>query len=104
MTFEIKYQTCHEGYCLSWIIMCMKRFVYRLSQDCYLDIDHNVLSAYCRSSSGDSVGFLSSTICTDYLHQTFMERVNLSSTNFLPPKGVGDREKGYKLSHGIPPS
>ena len=48
----------------------MKGFVYRLSQDCYLDIDHNVLSAKCRSPSGDSVHFLSWTICTDYLHQT----------------------------------
>jgi len=61
----------------------MKGFVYCLFQDCCLDIDHNVSSAYCRSSSGDSVDFLSRTICTDYLHQTYMERVNLPSKNFL---------------------
>ena len=63
--------------------MCMKGLIYRLSQDRYLDIDHNVSSTNCRSSSGDSVNFLSRTICTDYLHQTYMKRVNLPSTNFL---------------------
>ena len=78
VTFEV-----HEGYCLSWITMCMKGLIYRLSQDRYLDIDHNVSSTNCRSSSGDSVNFLSRTICTDYLHQTYMKRVNLPSTNFL---------------------
>ena len=78
VTFEV-----HEGYCLSWIIMCVKGLIYCLSQDRYLDIDHNVSSTNCRSSSGDSVNFLSRTICTDYLHQTYMKRVNLPSTNFL---------------------
>ena len=54
---------CHERYQSSWI-MCIKSLVYRLSHDCHYDIDRDVLTAHCRSSSGDSVDLLSRTICT----------------------------------------
>ena len=37
---------------------------YRLSNDCHFDIDRDVSTAHCRSSSGDSVDLLSRTICT----------------------------------------
>ena len=43
--------------------MCLKGFVNRLSHDCPLGIDHDVLTTYCWSSSGDSVDSLSRTIC-----------------------------------------
>ena len=42
----------------------LKGLVYLLSHDCHFDIDYGVLAALCRSSSGDSVGLLSQTICT----------------------------------------
>ena len=35
-----------------------------LSHDCHFDIDRDVLTAHCKSSSGDSVDLLSRTICT----------------------------------------
>ena len=41
--------------------MCIRRFVYRLSHDCHIDIDRDVSTAYCRPSSGDSVDFLRRT-------------------------------------------
>ena len=37
---------------------------YSLSHDCHFDIDHDVSTAHCRSSTGDSVDLLSQTICT----------------------------------------
>ena len=42
----------------------LKGLVYLLSHDCHFNIDYGVLAALCRSSSGDSVGLLSQTICT----------------------------------------
>jgi len=41
-----------------------KGFVNRLSHDCHIDSDRDVSTAFCRSSSGDSVDSLSRTICT----------------------------------------
>ena len=38
--------------------------VNRLSHDCHIDIDRDVSTAYCRSSSGDSVDLVSRTIWT----------------------------------------
>ena len=32
---------------------CIKSLVYRLSHDCNFDIDRDVSTAHCRSSSGD---------------------------------------------------
>ena len=34
---------------------CIKGLVYRLSHDCNFDIDRDVSTAHCRSSSGDGV-------------------------------------------------
>ena len=48
--------------------MCIKGFVYPLSHDCPIYIDRDVSTVYCRSSSGDSVDFLSRT--TVYLFNT----------------------------------
>ena len=42
--------------------MCIKGFVYRLSDDGDLDIDRNVSTASCRTSSGDGVDLLSTTL------------------------------------------
>ena len=42
----------------------MKSCVYRLSHDCHLNIDCNISTAHCRSSSGDSVDLLGETIFT----------------------------------------
>ena len=42
----------------------IKGLVYCSSHDCYFDIDREVSTAACRSSSGDSVDLLSQTICT----------------------------------------
>ena len=36
---------------------------FSLSHDCHFDIDRNVSTAHCTSSSGDSVDLLSQTIC-----------------------------------------
>ena len=44
--------------------MCIKGFVNRLSHDSDLDIERDVSTAYCRSSSGDRVDLLSRTICS----------------------------------------
>ena len=50
-------------YKTSLILHCIKGFTYRFSQDNHLEIDREVLTAYCRSSSGNySVDFR--TICT----------------------------------------
>ena len=46
------------------LLQCIKGFAYRFSHDSHLDIDRKGLTAYCRSSSGDSIGF--GTICTMY--------------------------------------
>ena len=40
-----------------------KGFVYCFSHDCYLDIDCSISTTDCRSSSGNSVNLLRSTIC-----------------------------------------
>ena len=45
--------------------MNIKGFVYRLSQYCHLDTKREVSTAFCRSSSGNSVLLLSTTICTN---------------------------------------
>ena len=43
--------------------MCIKGFVYRLSDDDDLDIDRDVSTASCRTSSGDSVDLRSTILC-----------------------------------------
>ena len=43
---------------------CIKGLVYRFSHDCNFDIDRDVSTAHCRSSSGDGVDLLSRTIFT----------------------------------------
>ena len=50
------YTGCH--------LQCIKGFAYRFSHESHLDIDREGLTAYCRSSSGDSVDF--GTICIMY--------------------------------------
>ena len=50
--------------------MCIKGFVYCLSYDCQIDIDRDVLTTYCRSSSGGSVNSLS--ICATMLADEFI--------------------------------
>jgi len=45
--------------------MNIEGFVYRLSHHCQLDIKREVSTAFCRSSSGNSVILLSTTICTN---------------------------------------
>ena len=45
----------YKGFCLS--LVC-------LSHDCHIDVDHDVPTAYCMSSSSDSVKLLSRTIYT----------------------------------------
>ena len=52
--------------------MNIEGFIYRLSHDCHLDIDHNVSIAYCRSSSGNSVVLLNTTICTNTVVSDFV--------------------------------
>ena len=52
--------------------MNIKGFVYCLSHDCPLDIDRDVSTAYCRSSSGNSVVLLSTTICTNMVVSDFV--------------------------------
>ena len=52
--------------------MNIEGFVYRLSHDCHLDIDRDVSTAYCRSSSGNSVVLLSTTICTNMVVSDFV--------------------------------
>ena len=47
--------------------MYIQGLVYHLSHNCHFDIDRDVLTAHCRSSSGDSVDLLSRTICTTVL-------------------------------------
>ena len=52
--------------------MNIEGFAYRLSHDCHLDIDRDVSTAYCRSSSGNSVVLLSTTICTNMVVSDFV--------------------------------
>ena len=61
--------------------MCIKGLVYHLSHDCHFDIDHDVSTAHCRSSSGDSVGLLSQTICTTVVVSDWW--VSIQSTGTL---------------------
>ena len=46
---------------------------------CPSHIDHDVLTAHCRASSGDSVDFLSQTICTI----TVAIVIGVSQTSFM---------------------
>ena len=39
-------------------------FIVCLTPDCHIDFNRDVLTAYCRSSSGDSVDLLSRTVYT----------------------------------------
>ena len=51
--------------CKAFDMVAHKDFVSRLSHGCHIDIDRDVSTAYCKSSSGDSaVDSLSRTICT----------------------------------------
>ena len=52
--------------------MCIKGFVNRLSHDCHIDIDRNVSTACCRSSSGNTVDLLRRTICTAMVGNIFI--------------------------------
>ena len=52
--------------------MNIEGFVYRLSHDCHLDIDRDVSTAHCRSSSGNSAVLLSTTICTNMVVSNFV--------------------------------
>ena len=52
--------------------MNIEGFVYCLSHDCHLDIDHDLSTAYCRSSSGNSVVLLSTIICTNMVVSDFV--------------------------------
>ena len=36
------------------VVICIKDLVYRLSHDCHFDIDRDVSTAHCRSSSGEN--------------------------------------------------
>ena len=45
--------------------MNIEGFVYRVSHLCHLHIKREVSTALCRSSSGNSVILLSTTICTN---------------------------------------
>ena len=52
--------------------MCIKGFVNRLSHDSDLDIERDVSTAYCRSSSGDRVDLLSRTIYSPVIVSSWM--------------------------------
>ena len=52
--------------------MNIEGFFYCLSHDCHLDIDRDVSTAYFRSSSGNSVVLLSTTICTNMVVSDFV--------------------------------
>ena len=45
----------YKGFCKS--LVC-------LSHDCHMDVDHNIPTTYCMSSSSDRVDLLSRTIYT----------------------------------------
>ena len=51
----IRYLQEIDERCPSSWIMCIKGLVYLLSHNCHLNMDCDVLTAHCRSSSGDSV-------------------------------------------------
>ena len=44
--------------------LIFKGFNFIVSHDCHFDIDRDISTAHCRSSSGDSVNVLSRTVCT----------------------------------------
>ena len=60
----------HNKYKVSWKILIIVDNVFKglkfclLSHNCHFDMDRNVSTAHCRSSSGNSVHLLSWTICT----------------------------------------
>ena len=86
-------------------IYILKGLVYRLSHDCHLDIDRDVSTAHCRSSSGDIVDLLSRTICTtlvlsDWVSRTMVggfrsKALTVSSEEETDPSG--DRCGGDRL-------
>ena len=43
--------------------MCIKGLVHYLSHDCHFDIDCDVSTIHCRSSSDNNIDLLSRTIC-----------------------------------------
>ena len=58
---------------------------YHLSHDCHFDIDHNVSTTHCRSSSGDSVDLLSQTICLRSKHRDQYQSDNRETNEKLNP-------------------
>lgn len=51
-------------------------FVYHLSHDCHKDIDHNIPTMYCRSSSSDdSINLLNRRRPTHGLHTLFLQKL-----------------------------
>lgn len=51
-------------------------FVYHLSHDCHKDIDHNISTMYCRSSSSDdSINLLNRRRPTHGLHKLFLQKL-----------------------------
>ena len=54
-----------SGYLTGLQVFKIRGLVYSFSHDCLFDIDRDVSTAHCRSSSGDSVDLLSRTICTN---------------------------------------
>ena len=46
--------------------MCIKDFVYRLSHDCHLDIDRDVSTVYCKSSSVAGGAIYTTVIVSDW--------------------------------------
>ena len=59
----LRYQFLVSQLCFGKWNWFIKGLVNRLSHDFHFDIDCNVLTAFCRSSSGNSVDLLSRTIC-----------------------------------------
>ena len=60
-----------------------KGLVNLLSHDCHIDIDRDVSTAYCRSSSRDNVDLLSKTICATWLLVISVSRTSRMVGGFL---------------------
>ena len=56
---------------------------YSLSHDSHFDIDHDVSTAHCRSSLGDSVDLLSQTIVPPWLLVISVSQTSLMVGGFL---------------------
>ena len=96
----IRYLQEIDERCQSSWIMCIKGLVYLLSHNCHLDMDRDVLTAHCRSSSGDSVVPL--WLLVIGVSRTSLKSNTTLRSHLVQPKDPVDSQKQDGVEYKIP--